>query len=81
MWNPPTAQAGSLRTVATNVWDVVRRSDGVWVRRAVIGSIAIGRPCSATFRAGLYHYVVNASDVRLSGTPRSSQLVVYCEPR
>jgi hypothetical protein len=76
----PPPPAGSLKTVANNAWDVVRRSDGVWVRRAVVGYIALGKPCSKTFRAGMYHYVVNRSDVKFSSTPQSSQIVVNCEP-
>jgi hypothetical protein len=76
----PAPPAGNLETVATNVWDVSRRSDGVWVRRAVVGSIALGKPCSTSFRAGAYHYVVNRTDVRLTSTPQSTQLVVNCEP-
>jgi hypothetical protein len=77
----PPPPAGRLRTVATTVWDVQRRTDGLWVRRAVVGTIALERPCSTAFRAGAYHFVVNASDVRLTATPASSQLVVKCEPR
>lgn len=77
----PPPPAGSLRTVATTVWDVQRRSDGVWVRRAVVGTIDLNKPCSTAFRVGLYHYVVNRTDARLTSTPVSSQLVVKCEPR
>lgn len=77
----PAPPAGRLRTIATNVWDVERRSDGVWIRRAVVGTIALGKPCSTTFRAGANHFVVNRSDTRLISTPRSSQLVVNCAPR
>lgn len=76
---PPPS--GRLRTVATNVWDVERRSDGVWVRRAVVGTIALNKPCSTTFRAGENHYVVNRSDTRLTATPRSTQLVANCAVR
>jgi hypothetical protein len=76
---PPPA--GSLITNSRNAWDVIRRSDGVWVRNAVVGNIALGKPCSKTFRAGAAHFVVNRSDVTLTTTPRSSQLVVSCVPR
>jgi hypothetical protein len=77
----PPPPAGSMKTVATNAWDAYRRSDGVWVRRAVVGSIALDKPCSKSFRVGPYHYVVNRSDVKFYSTPVSSQIVVYCEPR
>jgi hypothetical protein len=76
---PPPA--GSLITNSRNAWDVVRRSDGLWVRNAVVGVIALGKPCSKTFRAGAAHFVVNRSDVTFSTTPRSSQIVVSCVPR
>jgi hypothetical protein len=77
----PPPPAGRLRTVATTVWDVQRRADGMWVRRAVVGTIALEKPCSTAFRAGQYHFVVNRSDTVLTSTPASSQLVVKCEPR
>jgi hypothetical protein len=77
----PAPPAGSLRTVATTVYDVVRRSNGVWARRAAVGTITLGKPCSTSGRAGQYHFVVNRTDVKLYSTPQSSQLVVNCAPR
>jgi hypothetical protein len=67
------------RTVSTNAWDVVRRSDGVWVRRAVVGQIPLDKPCSTSFRVGEHHYLVNTSAVTLTATPQSTNLVTYCE--
>lgn len=77
----PDPPAGRMRTVANHVWDVQKRSDGLWVRRAVVGTIASNKPCSTAFRVSTYYYVVNRSDVTLISTPVSSQLVVKCEPR
>jgi hypothetical protein len=73
-----TVTVSTLVTLSTNVWDVRRRSDGVWVRRAVVGQIALGRPCSTSFRVGSYHYLVNRADVRLTSTPQSTNLVTKC---
>ncbi len=76
-----TPPAGSLKTDSHNAWDVIRRSDGLYVRNAVVGTIPLGKPCSKTFRVGTTHFVVNRSDVTFSTTPRSSQIVVACIPR
>jgi hypothetical protein len=73
-----TVSISSLVTTSSNVWDVRRRSDGVWVRRAVVGQIDLGRPCSTSFRVGSYHYLVNRADVRLTGTAQSTNLVANC---
>jgi hypothetical protein len=71
--------APRLTTKATNVWDVRRRSDGVWVRNAVVGIIPLGKPCYTTFRVGTKHYLINRSDVtRIYATPISTNLVVNC---
>jgi len=75
---PPTT---GYYTVSTNVWDVRRRSDGVWVRIGVVGQIALGRPCSTTFKVGSYHYLVSRSYVTLTKTPASTNLVTKCERR
>jgi hypothetical protein len=76
----PDPPAGRMRTVANHAWDVQKRSDGLWVRRAVVGTIALNKPCSKAFRVSSHYYVVNRSDVTLVSTPASSQLVVMCEP-
>jgi hypothetical protein len=68
-----------LRTVATNVWDYYTRTDGVLARRAVVGQIALGRPCLSTFRVSTSHYEVDRSYVTLTSTPQSTRLVVKCE--
>ena len=74
-----TAPTPLLTTKATNVWDVRRRSDGVWVRNAVVGIIALGKPCYTTFRVGSKHYLINRSDAtRIYATPISTNLVVNC---
>ena len=75
---PPTT---GYVTTSTNVWDVRRRSDGVWERIGVVGQIALGRPCSTTFKVGTYHYLVSRSYVTLFMTPRSTNLVAKCERR
>src|SRR5690349_2784012 len=71
---PPTS---NLVTISVNVWDVRKRSDGVWARIGVVGKIALGKPCSSSFKVGAHHYLVNRSDVTLTKTPASTQLVVY----
>ena len=76
---PPTT--GSYVTISKNVWDVRKRSDGVWARIGVVGQIALGKPCSTSFKVGTHHYLVSRSDVTLTKTPASTQLVVYCEKK
>jgi hypothetical protein len=66
-------------TTSTNVWDVRKRSDGVWVRIGVVGQIALGRPCSTSFKVGSNHYLVSRSYVTLTKTPASTNLVTYCQ--
>jgi hypothetical protein len=73
---PPS---GSLVTVATNVWDYYTRTDGVLARRAVVGQIALGRPCNSGFRVSTSHYEVSRSYVTLTSTPQSTRLVTKCE--
>ena len=75
---PPTS---GYVTISQNVWDVRKRSDGVWARIGVVGKIALGKPCSTSFKVGAHHYLVNRSDVTLTKTPASTQLVVYCEKK
>jgi hypothetical protein len=76
---PTPPPATGYVTVSTNVWDVRRRSDGVWARIGVVGQIALGKPCSTSFKVGDNHYLVNRSDVKLTLRPKSYQLVAYCE--
>lgn len=68
-------------TVSRNVWDVYRKSNGVLARKGVVGSIALGKPCSTSYRVGAHHYLVSRADVTLTATPASTNLVVYCERR
>jgi hypothetical protein len=78
----PTTPTGRLVTTATNVWDyTVRASDGMRIRRAVVGQIALGRPCDSTFKVAQSHYAVNRSEVRFYETPVSSRVVTFCERR
>jgi hypothetical protein len=76
-----TSAATSYKTVSENVWDVRKRTDGVWARIGVVGTIALGKPCSTSFKVGDHHYLVNRSDVTLTKKPASTQLVVYCEKK
>ena len=60
-------------------WDMTQKN-GQWVRRSVIGSIPLGKPCYAQFGFSKLHYLINRSDVtRFFGTPSSTNLVVLCE--
>ena len=69
----------ALTTKSTNVWDLQRRSDGVWVRRSVVGTIPLGRPFNAAVKVSDKHYGITNSDVtRYYATPASTQLVVNC---
>jgi hypothetical protein len=72
---PPTG----LTTKSTNVWDVVQRSDGVWVRSTVVASIPLGKPCYTTFKVSDKHYLVSRADVtKMYYTPKSTNLVTNC---
>jgi hypothetical protein len=68
-----------LTTKSTNVWDLQRRSDGVWVRRAVVAWIPLGKPCNPAIKVSDKHYGINSADVtKYWSTPASTQLVVNC---
>ncbi|HEX6638001.1 MAG TPA: fibronectin type III domain-containing protein [Steroidobacteraceae bacterium] len=75
-----TPSSGSrLTTKATNVWDVVRRSDGTWVRSTVVASIPLGKPCYSWFKVSDKHYLINRNDVtKFYYKPKSTNLVVNC---
>lgn len=73
-----SSPTGTLKTIRDYVWDVRQRSDGVWVRNAVVGGIAKGSPCSTSFRVGTRHYLVSRSLVTLRTTPVSTNLVSEC---
>jgi hypothetical protein len=69
----------SLLTIATSVFDVVQQSDGSWSPRAVVGSIAIGRPCSEAFTATGGFFEIDRDDVTFNGeSPWSNTLVARC---
>jgi hypothetical protein len=71
---PPTS---GLKTIKVNVYDVVR-SDGKYTIGREVGSIALGKPCDASYHPYRDYYGVNLSDVKLSRTPRSTRVVVRC---
>jgi len=75
--SPPTTTG--YVTISTNVWDVRRRSDGTYARIGVVGQIALGRPCSTSFKVGPNHYLVSRTYVTLTKTPASTNLVTYCQ--
>jgi hypothetical protein len=73
------SSTSNLVTKATNVWDLQKRSDGVWVRRAVVASIPLGKPCNPAIKVSAKHYAITKSDVtRYYETPKSTTLVVNC---
>ena len=74
-----SAPTGGYVTTSVNVWDVRKRPDGVWSRIGVVGKIALGRPCSTSFKVGANHYLVSRSYVTLTKTPASTNLVTYCQ--
>ena len=68
-----------LTTKAVNVWDVKTRSDGTLAINQVVGWIALGKPCDASYKVGTSHYRVNRSDAtKIYITPISSNVVVNC---
>ena len=52
-----------------------------WQKKDAQEVIALGKPCSTTFKVGTYHYLVNRADVTFTMTPRSTNLVTKCERR
>ncbi|HEY6125567.1 MAG TPA: fibronectin type III domain-containing protein [Steroidobacteraceae bacterium] len=73
---PPT---GSLRTTSVDVYDVLQQSNGTWAPRAIVGRIALGRPCSTAFTATGGYYQINKADVtRNSTNPWSNIFVARC---
>ncbi|HUQ12595.1 MAG TPA: fibronectin type III domain-containing protein [Steroidobacteraceae bacterium] len=74
-----SSSSAKLTTKATNVWDLQQRSDGDWVRRAVVASIPLGKPCDPAIKVSDKHYAITKSDVtRYYATPKSTTLVVNC---
>jgi hypothetical protein len=71
---PPTKV---LKTVATVVYDMYSYN-GVTRLGPVVGSIALGKTCSASYSVSSTYYAVNLSDVRITRTPRSSRVLAHC---
>jgi hypothetical protein len=72
---PPTS---TLKTIGTRVYEI-RTDNGRTVLGAVVGSIALGKPCDASYQVPTIQYFkVNKADVKLTATPRSTTLVANC---
>jgi hypothetical protein len=67
----------SLKTVSTSVYDVVV-VNGVNTLGKVVGNIALNKPCDASFNVGS-RFRVTKSDVKISTTPRSTNLIAWCK--
>lgn len=70
---PPT----SRKTIATTVYDVIRGSNGRWVRGRLVGTIPIGKTCRTYYLSGDYYGVLTGL-VTITRTPRGSTLVAHC---
>jgi hypothetical protein len=75
--DPPPQSTGTLQTVATQAYDVVR-SNGRYVLGRQVGTIALGKPCVSSFKVGSSYYQVTRSDVRITRNARSQTLVAHC---
>jgi hypothetical protein len=74
---PAPSPTPSLRTVRTTVYDVI------WVNNArargqVVGSIALGRPCTSNYQVATVYYGVNRADVTQTRQPRSNSVITRC---
>lgn len=74
---PPPPPTSGLKTAATAVYDVVTVS-GRLEKGKSVGTIALGKPCDSSYKAGSVYYKVNRSDVKMTGTPRSTNVVAKC---
>lgn len=72
-----TPPPSGLKTIKVTVYDVVR-SNGKDTLGREVGSIAIGKPCDASYHPYRDYYGVNMSDVKVSRTPRSTRVIVRC---
>jgi hypothetical protein len=72
---PPTTLV--RKTIATPVYDVVRTTK--WVRGRQVGTIAIGKVCSNTYSVPGNYFGVTRSDVTMTRTPRSTNVVALCK--
>lgn len=76
---PPPPPTGTLRTTSVDVYDVLQQSNGTWSPRAIVGRIALGRPCSTAFTANGGYYQITKSEVtRNSVSPWSNIFVARC---
>jgi hypothetical protein len=66
------------KTVATAVYDVVT-VDGRLQKGQSVGTIALGKPCDGSYKAGTVYYKVSRSDVKFTRTSRSTNVVSKCE--
>lgn len=71
---PPTT---TLKTVSTSVYDVVY-SNGTRTLGQIVGNIALGKPCDATYQLG-NRYRVNRADVKFTKTSRSNSVIAWCK--
>jgi hypothetical protein len=76
--SPPPPTGVVRKTVAVPVYDVVRTA--YWSRGAQVGTIAVGKVCNNDFSVKGNYFSVNRSDAKLTGTPRSTQVVAMCKP-
>jgi hypothetical protein len=74
---PPPPPTNTLKTTATQAYDVVRSGSRYELGRQV-GTIALGKPCVSTFKVGSNYYQVTRSDVSITRNPRSQTLVARC---
>ncbi|MEJ0084930.1 MAG: hypothetical protein WDO72_04580 [Pseudomonadota bacterium] len=75
---PPPPTTPSLKTVNRDVYEVVTSSSGSRSLGRKVGTIALGKPCQASYKVYSSHYRVTRSDVRITTTPRSTNLVARC---
>jgi hypothetical protein len=77
---PPPSSTSSLKTIETAVYEVVPVGNN-WGLGRVVGSIALGRPCSLRFDVNSTHDWVDRTYVTLTATPRTSVTVARCALR
>jgi hypothetical protein len=74
----PPPPSTSLVTDSRYVYDVTRRSDGSYRRSRFVGTIALKKPCDASFKTNDGWNAVSRTDVRLHRKPASQTLVGHC---
>jgi hypothetical protein len=75
---PPPPPTLKLKTIAKRAYDVLTSSDGTRRVGRQVGTIALGKPCGATYKVGADYYRVNKDYVTITVTPRSTYVVVRC---